>query len=138
MTVPDQPGGGWGGPGLHADYPPEVGPFCSPITNCLLLAASTPWESIKSIVRPGSICPQPRPKKSLGLNTYQPVEEVILPAVGPFAPGAASGKLDESTDSPAFSFHARRRNSSPSATEHFFNGLLRQIHWTGTIQVPAQ
>jgi hypothetical protein len=33
MTVPDQPGGGWGGSKLRADYPPEVGPFCSPITN---------------------------------------------------------------------------------------------------------
>ena len=36
MTVPDQPGGGWGGSRLRADHPPEVGPLCSPITRQVL------------------------------------------------------------------------------------------------------
>ncbi len=42
-----------------------------PIVNyCLLFAASTPRESIGSIVKPGSIHPQIGPENSLGRNTH--------------------------------------------------------------------
>ena len=33
VQVPDEPEGAWGGSGLRADDPCEVGPFCSPITS---------------------------------------------------------------------------------------------------------
>ena len=54
----------------------------------------------------------------------QPVEKVILAAGGSFPRGSALEKLDESVDSPAFFRLDLAKNSSPSPTKHFFNGLL--------------
>jgi len=67
------------------------------------------------------------PDAATRLPSWQPVEEVILAASGPFSRGRQARRRKNSTnyeDSPSFSLLDPDENTALSPTEHFFNGLL--------------